>query len=113
MPTATPERKPFTSFREAYDTLRDTADELRTQEEPDIDTLTTKVMRSVEAYKECEIRINAVEKALEGAFAREGVKAAESPAAEPTADAAAPGQSAAAGKRTGGKFDDFEDDIPF
>lgn len=106
MPPAAPEKKPFASFREAYEALRDTADELRSQEEPDIDTLTTKVLRSVEAYKECETRINAVEKALEGAFAREGVKAADAPAAEPVG-------KAASGKRAGGKFDDLEEDIPF
>lgn len=112
MPAAAPEKKPFSSFKEAYDTLRDTADELRTQEEPDIDTLTTKVMRSVEAYKECETRINAVEKALEGAFAREGVKAPESPIAEER-DPPASARKAAGGKAAGGKFEDFEDDIPF
>ena len=66
----------FSSFKEAYDTLRETAEELRSQDEPDIDTLATKVVRSVEAYKECEKRIAAVERALEGVFARDDVKAA-------------------------------------
>ena len=71
--TSAPE---FSSFKEAYDTLRSTAAELRAQEEPDIDHLATKVERAVAAYRVCETRINAVEKALEGVFAREDVKEA-------------------------------------
>ena len=41
------------------------AQTLRSQEEPDIDNLTTIVSESVEAYKVCKERIDAVEKALE------------------------------------------------
>jgi len=53
------------TFKEAYATLQKHAQALRTQQEPDIDNLTTIVSESVEAYKVCKRRIAAVEKALE------------------------------------------------
>ena len=56
------------TFREAYATLQKHAQTLRSQQEPDIDNLTTIVTESVEAYKICKQRINAVEKALEQAL---------------------------------------------
>jgi exodeoxyribonuclease VII small subunit len=56
------------TFREAYATLQKHAQTLRTQQEPDIDNLTTIVTESVEAYKVCKQRIDAVEKALEQAL---------------------------------------------
>jgi exodeoxyribonuclease VII small subunit len=113
MPAAPHEKKPFASFKEAYDTLRDTAEELRSQDEPDIDTLTTRVLRSVEAYKECETRINAVEKALEGAFARENMKTPEAPSVDSAGSASTAGRKGTAGKTASGKFDESDEDIPF
>ena len=56
------------TFRDAYATLQKHAQTLRTQQEPDIDNLTTIVTESVEAYKICKQRIDAVEKALERAL---------------------------------------------
>ena len=56
------------TFRDAYATLQKHAQTLRTQQEPDIDNLTTIVTESVEAYKICKQRIDAVEKALEQAL---------------------------------------------
>ena len=56
------------TFREAYATLQKHAQTLRSQQEPDIDNLTTIVSESVEAYKICKQRIDAVEKALEHAL---------------------------------------------
>ena len=53
------------TFKEAYGTLQRHAQTLRSQQEPDIDNLTTIVTESVEAYKVCKERIDAVEKALE------------------------------------------------
>ena len=53
------------TFREAYAVLQKHAQTLRSQQEPDIDNLTTIVSESVEAYKVCKQRIDAVEKALE------------------------------------------------
>jgi exodeoxyribonuclease VII small subunit len=56
------------TFREAYATLQKHAQTLRSQQEPDIDNLTTIVTESVDAYKICKQRIDAVEKALEQAL---------------------------------------------
>lgn len=53
-----------TSFRDAYTVLQQHAETLRNQREPDIDNLLTIVTQSVEAYKVCKERIDAVEKAL-------------------------------------------------
>ena len=53
------------TFKEAYATLQKHAQALRSQQEPDIDNLTTIVSESVAAYKVCKQRIDAVEKALE------------------------------------------------
>lgn len=56
------------TFRAAYATLQKHAQTLRSQQEPDIDNLTTIVIESVDAYKICKQRIDAVEKALEQAL---------------------------------------------
>jgi exodeoxyribonuclease VII small subunit len=56
------------TFKEAYGTLQKHAQALRSQQEPDIDNLTTIVSESVAAYKVCKERIDAVEKALEQAL---------------------------------------------
>ena len=53
------------TFREAYATLQKHAQTLRSQQEPDIDNLTTIVSESLAAHKICKERIDAVEKALE------------------------------------------------
>ena len=52
------------SFKEAYGVLQRHAQTLREQREPSIDNLLTIVTESVEAYKVCQQRIEAVEKAL-------------------------------------------------
>ena len=54
-----------TSFKEAYAVLQKHAQTLRSQQEPDIDNLTTIVSESLAAHKVCKERIDAVEKALE------------------------------------------------
>ena len=59
--------KPAT-FKEAYGTLQQHAKSLRDQTEPNIDDLLTIVTESVAAYKVCQTRIDAVEKALEKAL---------------------------------------------
>jgi exodeoxyribonuclease VII small subunit len=56
------------SFKEAYGTLQKHAQRLRSQQEPDIDNLTTIVSESVDAFKVCKERIDAVEKALQQAL---------------------------------------------
>ena len=62
-----------TSFRDAYGVLQRHAETLRSQTEPNIDDLLRIVTESVEAYKTCQGRIEAVEKALEQALSRAGV----------------------------------------
>ncbi|MDQ2734016.1 MAG: hypothetical protein M3Y55_03285 [Pseudomonadota bacterium] len=53
------------TFKEAYAVLQKHAQTLRSQQEPDIDNLTTIVSESLAAHKICKERIDAVEKALE------------------------------------------------
>ena len=56
------------TFKQAYGVLQHHAQTLREQREPNIDDLLTIVMESVQAYKVCQQRIEAVEKALEKAL---------------------------------------------
>ena len=48
----------------------------RDQQQPNIDDLLTIVTESVDAYKTCQERIEAVEKALEKALSDTGIKSA-------------------------------------
>ena len=56
------------TFKDAYGVLQKNAKTLRDQQEPNIDDLLSIVTGSVEAYKICKERIDAVEKALEKAL---------------------------------------------
>ena len=56
------------TFKQAYGVLQQHAQTLREQREPNIDDLLTIVTESVQAYKVCQQRIEAVEKALEKAL---------------------------------------------
>jgi exodeoxyribonuclease VII small subunit len=56
------------SFKESYGVLQKHAQTLREQTEPNIDDLLQIVEESVTAYKNCQSRIDAVEKALEKAL---------------------------------------------
>jgi len=56
------------TFKEAYGVLQKHAQTLRTQQEPNIDDLLSIVTESMDAYKVCKERIDAVEKALENAL---------------------------------------------
>ena len=56
------------SFKESYGVLQRHAQTLREQTEPNIDDLLQIVEESVAAYKNCQTRIDAVEKALEKAL---------------------------------------------
>ena len=60
------------TFKEAYGVLQQHAQTLRTQQEPNIDDLLSIVTESVDAYKVCKERIDAVEKALEKALGDTG-----------------------------------------
>ncbi|MER2514737.1 MAG: exodeoxyribonuclease VII small subunit [Nitrosomonas ureae] len=65
------------TFKQAYGVLQKHAETLRNQQEPNIDDLLTIVTESVDAYKVCKERIDAVEKALEQALSGAGVSHSE------------------------------------
>lgn len=107
------------SFKDAYGVLQKHAETLRDQDEPNIDDLLTIVTESVDAYKVCKERIDAVEAALKAALDGAGVGATtpSNAAAERVSDAPAaraPLSSRAARATpppTGSAAS--EDDIPF
>ncbi len=55
---------PTESFKDNYNTLKQIAETLRTQQEPDIDALIPMVDRATAAYKVCKARIDAVKQAF-------------------------------------------------
>lgn len=61
------------SFKEAYQVLQKHAQSLRNNNEPNIDDLLTIVNESMNAYKTCKTRIEAVEKALSEALQGEDI----------------------------------------
>lgn len=63
------------TFKEAYGVLQQHAQTLRNQQEPNIDDLLSIVTESVDAFKTCQQRIEAVEKALEKALGDAGTAA--------------------------------------
>ena len=65
------------NFKLAYGVLQKHAETLRNQQEPNIDDLLTIVTESVDAYKVCKERIDAVERALEQALSGAGVSHSE------------------------------------
>ena len=94
------------TFREAYATLQKHAQTLRSQQEPDIDNLTTIVSESVEAYKICKQRIDAVEKALEQALGNAQLESDVDRSDQPPA-------AGSASPRPKGDSAGRDDDIPF
>jgi len=88
-----------TTFKQAYGVLTQHAETLRNQEEPNIDDLLKIVTESVEAYKVCKGRIDAVEKALEEALQ--------------SAELDVPARTPPAAPAPAGSGDDGSDDIPF
>jgi exodeoxyribonuclease VII small subunit len=101
------------TFKEAYGVLSRHAQTLRNQQEPNIDDLLTIVTESVEAYKVCKQRIDAVEAALGKALGDPDVAPETATAESPPDDGAVQQvkQNAAAKSSTG--FEDMDDDIPF
>ena len=81
-----------TTFKEAWGVLQKHAQTLRNQSEPNIDDLLGIVTESVQAYKVCQSRVEAVEKALEEALKGSGAERqadpvpARSPPAHPEPD---------------------------
>jgi exodeoxyribonuclease VII small subunit len=90
------------TFKEAYAILQKHAQTLRTRQEPDIDNLTTIVSESVDAYKVCKERIDAVEKALEQALGNAQIEDGTSEKDQLTGSS--PSSRSGAGK---------DDDVPF
>ena len=107
------------SFREAYGVLQRHAQTLRNQDEPNIDDLLTIVTESVNAYKVCKQRIDAVEAALKTALDGAGVNEAPDPAPAPpeaktrAGTRPAPAPATPTSPPTASGFDDMDDDIPF
>lgn len=87
-----------TTFKEAWNVLQKHAQTLRNQSEPNIDDLLGIVTESVQAYKICQSRVEAVERALEEAL--------KGSVAERQAETATPEKSAKVD-------DDGHDDVPF
>ncbi|NNH76526.1 exodeoxyribonuclease VII [Acinetobacter sp. ANC 5380] len=56
------------TFKEGYDVLKKNAELLESQQEPDIDNLMKIVEESMQAYKACKTRIDAVQQALNETF---------------------------------------------
>lgn len=56
------------NFQEAYNILKANADAIENTQMLDIDNLVVTVEQSIEAYKVCLARIEAVEQALDKAF---------------------------------------------
>jgi len=74
------------SFKESYGVLQRHAQTLREQREPNIDDLLQIVEESVSAFKICQARIDAVEKALEkelGEPQRDAAERSQVPSAAP------------------------------
>lgn len=69
-----------TTFKEAWGVLQKHAQTLRNQSEPNIDDLLGIVTESVQAYKVCQSRVEAVEKALEEALKGSGAERQAEPA---------------------------------
>lgn len=63
-----------TTFKEAWGVLQRHAQTLRNQSEPNIDDLLGIVTESVQAYKVCQSRVEAVEQALEEALKGSGAE---------------------------------------
>jgi len=61
-----------TSFNKNYKVLKDTADWLSTQKEPDIDQLVPKVEKAMGAYKICKDRLDKVQATLGQYFQKDG-----------------------------------------
>jgi exodeoxyribonuclease VII small subunit len=101
------------SFKEAYGVLNRHAQALRNQQEPNIDDLLGIVTESVEAYKVCKQRIDAVETALSQALADPVVASSASASDDSITASASVISEPTASKPKASGFDDMDDDIPF
>lgn len=67
-----------TSFNKNYKVLKDTADWLSSQKEPDIDQLVPRVEKAMGAYKICRDRLDKVQATLGQYFQQDGAAVSES-----------------------------------
>jgi exodeoxyribonuclease VII small subunit len=63
-----------TSFNKSYKVLKDTADWLSSQKEPDIDQLVPKVEKAMRAYSICKDRLTKVQETLGQYFEKDEPK---------------------------------------
>ena len=63
-----------TSFNKNYKVLKETADWLSTQKEPDIDQLVPKVEKAMKAYSICKDRLTKVQETLGQYFEEEEIE---------------------------------------
>lgn len=119
MPTDDQTTSPKT-FKEAFGVLQRHADTLRRQQEPNIDELVDIVTESVNAYRVCKERIQAVELALQrtlGEAEEESGTAVEARAegrrSEEHAVTAQSSPVEPVGQENTQAREDFDDDIPF
>jgi exodeoxyribonuclease VII small subunit len=63
-----------TGFNENYKILKDTADWLSDQAEPDIDQLVPKVEKAMQAYQNCKDRLTKVQEMLNQYFEKDDAK---------------------------------------
>lgn len=61
----------FTTFKAAFGALQRNANTLRSQQEPNIDELLPLVQQSMDAYRVCKERIDAVDAAMKAEFGEE------------------------------------------
>src|SRR3954454_2804474 len=61
------------SFNKSYQVLKQTADWLSTQKEPDIDQLVPKVEKAMQAYQICKDRLTKVQETLGQYFEKDAV----------------------------------------
>lgn len=61
------------SFKQAYEILKNNAERLEAQEQPEIDQLMQIVEESLHAYKACKARVDAVQNALNQSFKEEAL----------------------------------------
>lgn len=116
-----PEAADLKTFRAAYEILQKHAHELRTQTEPNIDNLLDLVNESVQAYKVCKTRIDAVEKALQEALDDPELSDLMEEGGGVTADSGADSDADGISARSDGgqapeetsSLPDLDDDIPF
>lgn len=99
------------TFKEAYGVLNRHAQTLRNQQDPNIDELLGIVTESVEAYKVCKQRIDAVEAALQEALADPAV--ASSSAGTAGDASAAPSGGRPSTRPAGASAASDSDDVPF